>query len=132
MSLIDKVDNKMKHRKSQHNEKKTIDGRMASIEDATDAAAEEIVAIGQYYWKRYIAGEYTPDEEIRCHFDNLDTINSRIRDLNREIDDLKIAGIKERENIDEETRRRILEREALKEEKARAKAEAKATKEEET
>lgn len=129
VSLIDKVDNKMKHGKSQRNEKKAIGERLSSIEDATDAAAEEIIAIGQHYWKRYIAGDYVPEEEVRCHFENLDSINGRVRDLNLEIDDLKIAGIKEREVIDEETRRRIQEKQALKDEKKAAKAEAKASRE---
>ncbi len=133
MGITDTIDNKRKRSKSVKKEKKAINGKMDDIEDATSAAKEQLLLIGQYFWKRYIAGEYVPDENNKAYFDNLDALNDRVRDLNNEIDDLKIAGIKEREIIDEDTRIKIglkedrkAERAAAREERRNEKAVAKA------
>lgn len=130
MGITDTIDNKMKRSKSVRKEKKTIGERADDITDLTEAAAEEIYKIGQYFWKKYIEGDYVPDDGIKTTFENLDKINDQVRNLYQEIDDLKIAGTKEREDIDEETRRRIRDKEAQKAERAEAKALAKQAKEE--
>ncbi len=131
MGITDSIDNRRKRSKSVKNEKKAINGKMDDIEDATQEAGQQLLLIGQYFWKKYIAGDYVPEEGNRIYFDNLDELNLQVRDLAKEIDDLKIAGIREREIIDEETRRNIRAKEDRKAEKAEARARAKAAKEEE-
>lgn len=130
MGFTDTIDNRRKRSKSEKNEKKAIYEKMDNIEDATRESDRQLNLIGQYFWKKYIAGEYVPEEGNKMFFDNLDELNLQVRDLTKEIDDLKIAGIREREIIDEETRRNIRVREERKAEKAEAKARAKAAKEE--
>lgn len=125
MGITDKIDNKVKRSKSVSNEKKAINQRMDDITEATEGAREQIMLIGQYFWKKYIAGEYVPEEGNKTYFDNLDRLNDRVRDLTKEIDDLKLLGIREREIIDEETRQKIRVKEDLKAEKAEAKRKAK-------
>ena len=125
MGITDKIDNKVKRSKSVSNEKKAINQRMDDITEATEGAREQIMLIGQYFWKKYIAGEYVPEEGNKTYFDNLDRLNDRVRDLTKEINDLKLLGIREREIIDEETRQKIRVKEDLKAEKAEAKRKAK-------
>ena len=120
MGLTDKLDNKRKRSKSLSNEKRIINDKMDIIIDATCASQEQIMLIGQYFWKKYIAGDYVPDEHNKTYFDNLDLLNDRVRDLYQEIDDVKIEGIREREIIDENTRQEIRRKEDLKAERAEA------------
>ena len=130
MGFTDTIDNRRKRGKSMKKENKAINQKMDDIEEAT-AAKEQLLFIGQYFWKKYIAGEYTPDDKNSVYFDNLDRLNEQVKDLNQEIDDLKIAGMREREIIDEDTRIRIRNKEDLKAEKAEAKARAKSGESEE-
>ena len=131
MGIADKIDNKVKRGRSISNEKKAITERMDYISESTIAAQEEILLIGQYFWKKYIAGDYVPEPGNKAYFDNLDTLNDRVRDLTKEIDDLKIAGMREREIIDENTRRNIRVKEDRKAERAEARRKAKESEEEE-
>ena len=131
MGFTDTIDNRRKRGKSMKKENKAINQKMDDIEEATAAAKEQLLFIGQYFWKKYIAGEYTPDDKNSVYFDNLDRLNEQVKDLNQEIDDLKIAGMREREIIDEDTRIRIRNKEDLKAEKAEAQARAKSGESEE-
>lgn len=131
MGFTDTIDNKRKRGKSLKKENKAINEKMDDIEEATAAAEEQLLFIGQYFWKKYIAGQYTPDDGNRVYFENLDRLNEQVKDLNQEIDDLKIAGMREREIIDEDTRIRIRNKEDLRAEKAEAKARAKSGESEE-
>ena len=122
MGITDTIDNKMKRSKSVKKEKKEIDDRMDDIAELTVTASEQLLEIGRFFWKKYIAGTYEPESGIKPCFDNLDTLNERVRDLVQEIDDLKITGTKEREVIDDNTRRSIREKQDRKAEKAEQKA----------
>ena len=122
MGIADTIDNKMKRSKSVKKEKKEIDDRMDDIAELTVTASEQLLEIGRFFWKKYIAGTYEPESGIKPCFDNLDTLNERVRDLVQEIDDLKITGTKEREVIDDNTRRSIREKQDRKAEKAEQKA----------
>ena len=129
MGITDTIDNRMKRSKSMKKEKKEIDDRMDDIAEVTIAASEELLEIGRFFWKKYIAGTYEPEPGIKVRFDNLDTLNERVRNLVQEIDDLKITGTKEREVIDDNTRRSIREKQDRKAEKAEEKARRQAEKE---
>ena len=129
MGITDTIDNKMKRSKSMKQEKKDINDKMDDIADATVAASEELLEIGRYFWKKYIAGTYEPEPGIKVRFDNLDTLNERVSNLVQEIDDRKITGTKEREVIDDNTRRSIREKQDRKAEKAEEKARRQAEKE---
>jgi predicted transcriptional regulator len=131
MGITDTIDNKMKRSKSMKQEKKDINEKMDDIADATVAASEELLEIGRYFWKKYIAGTYEPEPGIKVRFDNLDTLNERVSNLVQEIDDRKISGTKEREVIDDNTRRSIREKQDRKAEKAEEKARRQAEKENE-
>jgi hypothetical protein len=131
MGITDTIDNKMKRSKSMKQEKKDINEKMDDIADATVAASEELLEIGRYFWKKYIAGTYEPEPGIKIRFDNLDTLNERVSNLVQEIDDRKITGTKEREIIDDNTRRSIREKQDRKAEKAEEKARRQAEKENE-
>ena len=131
MGITDTIDNKMKRSKSMKQEKKDINEKMDDIADATVAASEELLEIGRYFWKKYIAGTYEPEPGIKVRFDNLDTLNERVSNLVQEIDDRKISGTKEREIIDDNTRRSIREKQDRKAEKAEEKARRQAEKENE-
>ena len=122
MGIADTIDNKMKRSKSVKKEKKEIDDRMDDIAELTVTASEQLLEIGRFFWMKYIAGTYEPEPGIKPCFDNLDTLNERVRDLVQEIDDLKITGTKEREVIDDNTRRSIREKQDRKAEKAEQKA----------
>ena len=122
MGITDTIDNRMKRSKSVKKEKKEIDDRMDDIAELTVTASEQLLEIGRFFWKKYIAGTYEPEPGIKSCFDNLDTLNERVRDLVQEIDDLKITGTKEREVIDDNTRRSIREKQDRKAEKAEQKA----------
>ena len=124
MGVIDNIDNKLKLRKSEKQEKKDIGKTMDDINDATEAATEQMISIGQYFWQLYIKGEYEPNDDNRIFFDNLDKLNENVGNLSAEIDNRKIEGTKERERINEETRRRIQDKEARKAEKAEERARA--------
>ena len=129
MGITDTIDNRMKRSKSMKKEKKEIDDRMDDIAEVTIAASEELLEIGRFFWKKYIAGTYEPEPGIKVRFDNLDTLNERVRNLVQEIDDLKITGTKEREVIDDNTRRSISEKQDRKAERAEEKARRQAEKE---
>ena len=129
MGITDTIDNKMKRSKSMKQEKKDINDKMDDIADATVAASEELLEIGRYFWKKYIAGTYEPEPGIKIRFDNLDTLNERVSNLVQEIDDRKISGTKEREIIDDNTRRSIREKQDRKAERAEEKARRQAEKE---
>ncbi|MBQ3735810.1 MAG: hypothetical protein II855_02635 [Candidatus Methanomethylophilaceae archaeon] len=129
MGITDTIDNRMKRSKSMKKEKKEIDDRMDDIAEVTIAASEELLEIGRFFWKKYIAGTYEPEPGIKVRFDNLDTLNERVRNLVQEIDDLKITGTKEREVIDDNTRRSIREKQDRKAERAEEKARRQAEKE---
>lgn len=129
MGITDTIDNRMKRSKSMKKEKKEIDNRMDDIAEVTIAASEELLEIGRFFWKKYIAGTYEPEPGIKVRFDNLDTLNERVRNLVQEIDDLKITGTKEREVIDDNTRRSIREKQDRKAERAEEKARRQAEKE---
>ena len=131
MGITDTIDNRMKRSKSMKKEKKEIDDRMDDIAEVTIAASEELLEIGRFFWKKYIAGTYEPEPGIKVRFDNLDTLNERVRNLVQEIDDLKITGTKEREVIDDNTRRSIREKQDRKAERAEEKARRQAEKENE-
>ncbi len=131
MGITDTIDNRMKRSKSMKKEKKEIDDRMDDIAEVTIAASEELLEIGRFFWKKYIAGTYEPEPGIKIRFDNLDTLNERVSNLVQEIDDRKITGTKEREIIDDNTRRSIREKQDRKAEKAEEKARRQAEKENE-
>ena len=124
MGVIDNIDNKLKLKKSERLEKKDISKTRADIDDATEAATEQMISIGQYFWQLYIKGEYEPNDDNRLFFDNLDKLNENVGNLSAEIDNRKIEGTQERERINEETRRRIQDKEARKAEKAEERARA--------
>lgn len=128
MGISDTIDNKYKHIKSERKEKKDIELRSKDVKELSETAADEIFKLGQYFWKKYIEGEYVPDESNKVIFDNLDRINDRVMKLHEEIQDVKINAVNEREEIDEETRRRIRDKINRKEEKAEARALKKADK----
>ena len=124
MGVIDNIDNKLKLKKSERLEKKDISKTRADIDDATEAATEQMISIGQYFWQLYIKGEYEPNDDNRLFFDNLDKLNENVGNLSAEIDNRKIEGIQERERINEETRRKVQDKEARKAEKAEERARA--------
>ncbi len=124
MGVIDNIDNKLKLRKSEKKEMKDIGKTMDDINDATEAATEQMIAIGQYFWQLYIKGEYEPVEGNKVFFDNLDALNENVGNLAAEIDNRKIEGTQERERINEETRRKVQDKEARKAEKAEERARA--------
>lgn len=124
MGVIDNIDNKLKLKKSERLEKKDISKTRADIDDATEAATEQMISIGQYFWQLYIKGEYEPNDDNRLFFDNLDKLNENVGNLAMDIDNRKIEGIQERERINEETRRKVQDKEARKAEKAEERARA--------
>ncbi|MBR5999318.1 MAG: hypothetical protein IK043_02635, partial [Candidatus Methanomethylophilaceae archaeon] len=83
MGFTDTIDNRRKRGKSMKKENKAINQKMDDIEEATAAAKEQLLFIGQYFWKKYIAGEYTPDDKNNVYFDNLDRLNEQVKDLNQ-------------------------------------------------
>ena len=124
MGVIDNIDNRLKLKKSEKREKKDIGKTMDDINDATEAATEQMISIGQYFWHLYINGEYEPNDDNKVFFDNLDKLNENIGNLSADIDNRKIEGIQERERINEETRRKVQDKEARKAEKAEERARA--------
>lgn len=125
MGLVDNIDNKVKLKKSENREKKDIRKSMDDIDDATEAATEQLLAIGQYFWKLYMKGEYEPDEGNKMYFDNLDALNDSVGIKVAEIDNRKIEGIEERDRINEETRRKVQDKASRREERAQERARAK-------
>ena len=124
MGVIDNIDNKLKLRKSEKNEMKDIGNTLSNIDDATEAATEQMIAIGQYFWQLYINGEYEPVEGNKVFFENLDALNESVGNMAAEIENRKIEGTQERERINEETRRKVQDKEARKAERAEDRARA--------
>ena len=125
MGFVDNIDNKVKIKKSESREKKDICKCMDDIDDAADAATEQLIAIGQYFWQLYMKGEYEPDDGNRMYFDNLDALNNSVGLKYQEIENRKTEGIDERDRINEETRRKVQDKASRREERAQDRARSK-------
>ena len=88
------------------------------------AIDEQLMAIGQYYWNKYANdGTYVPEDDVKGAFIDIETRVVRIKELEKQIEDRKVAGEAERQKINEETAAREEEMRLAKEEAARIKAE---------
>ena len=119
MRLTDRIDNKIRHFSSRRSEVNKVEGIRGSIEAENEAIRELLYQIGQHFWKLYNEGRYTPGEEDRAYFEDIDRRTEDIRILTKQIDECKIEGIRERERIDADIAARAAERERLAEERRR-------------
>ena len=117
MRLTDRIDNKIRHFSSRRSEVNKVEGIRGSIEAENEAIRELLYQIGQHFWKLYNEGRYTPGEEDRAYFEDIDRRTEDIRILTKQIDECKIEGIRERERIDADIAARAAERERLAEER---------------
>ena len=126
---MNKLNNVLDNHRSNKDEKNEI------VQMNNDKAAEQksideqLMAIGQFYWNKY-ANEptFVPDEGIKGAFIDIEARVVRIKELDKQIEERKVAGEAERQKINEETAAREEEMRLAKEEAARIKAEEKEAK----
>ncbi len=126
MGFMNKLNNALDNRKSSRDEKSDVKQLSDSVKAEQDAIDEQLMAIGQFYWNLYSSdSSFTPADEIKGAFTDIEGRAVRIKDLQKQIDERKEAGEAERQKNNEETAAREEEVRLAKEEAARQKAEKK-------
>lgn len=121
MRLIDKIDNKLKHFSSRRAEVAEVADIRNKIEVENEAIKEQLFLIGQHFWKMYTEKRYVPGDEDRQYFEAIDGHVVNVSLLARQIDERKIDGIQERNDIDNMTLERSNQRKQQAEEKRKEK-----------
>ena len=124
MGFMNKLNNVLDNRKSNRDEKSEINQMKNDKTSEQKAIDEQLMAIGQYYWNKYANdGTYVPEDDVKGAFIDIETRVVRIKELEKQIEERKVAGEAERQKINEETAAREEEMRLAKEEAARIKAE---------
>lgn len=126
MSFLDRVGNKVEHMKSKQNESSEINAIKKKIKELDDQSDIYSSDIALFYWNLYAKGELDPPAEIIDKFKAIEANNNEVEKLNAEIDARKEAGIAERQQIDEDTEKKIAQKEADAAERRKQREEAKA------
>ena len=98
------MNNVLDNRKSNRDEKSEINQMKNDKTSEQKAIDEQLMAIGQYYWNKYANdGTYVPEDDVKGAFIDIETRVVRIKELEKQIEDRKVAGEAERQKINEET-----------------------------
>lgn len=126
MSFLDRVGNKVEHMKSKQSESSEINAIKKKIKDLDDQSDILSSDIALFYWNLYAKGELDPPAEIIDKFKAIEANNAEVEKLKADIDARKEAGIVERQQIDENTEKKIAQKEADAAERRKQREEAKA------
>ncbi len=109
MGIYDSIENFMKSFMSRRREVKEVENLHEEMIAINENIKEQIYLIGQFYWKKYYNGEYAPGDD-QVYFDTIDSCNEEMKKRFELIENCKVNGLKERNDIEEDISRRITKR----------------------
>jgi len=125
MSFLDKVGNRVDKMKSKQNENSDISSYNKQIKEQKDAIDLLITEIGEYYWNRYANDDLEPPEDVADLFKEVAERVESVNALNGMIEERKEEGVKQRIEIDKNTKITEERKAAEAEERRRQREEAK-------
>ena len=130
MGIFDNIKMNYKKYRSKREESDKVDSIRDEMEERNLVIRDQLIKIGQYYWKLYYDGEYAPGDDLE-YFTTIDKCNEELKYLANKADNHRVVGEAERrreEKMAEQEKRKV-EAEKRKAEAAHRKAERKAEQE---
>ena len=95
MGIFDNIKMNYKKYRSKREESDKVDSIRDEMEERNLVIRDQLIKIGQYYWKLYYDGEYAPGDDLE-YFTTIDKCNEELKYLANKADNHRVVGEAER------------------------------------